>query len=204
LDKIGLILKQKDHAPMNETLRYRGKYSYDYQFVVPKLMCSEVWPIRDLVCTKDQVIFDVGASHGAWTKAWVDAHGLAVKEVHMFEPMPANIAELKHKFAEEFFDEYGNTMSTRLILNETGLAAHSGMQQINSNAPTSGLASFAQTECILPDRIVKLDSSIEVPINTLTNYFKTTELEFAKTELKHLVPVAGEKLIEHSEGMILS
>ena len=155
---------------MDSNPRFKTLYEFDYHFLVPKLTCTEVWPLKDLVRASGQVIFDVGASHGAWTKAWLDTFGPAVEQIHLFEPLPGNAAQIRDKLKIGFFDEHMAGLSNRLVLNEFGIGDSVGTGTLNFNHATSGLSSFAQSACTLPDRVVQLDRSVDVPVRTLDDY----------------------------------
>ena len=163
---------------MSKNPRFESAYPFDYHFLVPKLICTEVWPVRDLVRHHHQVIFDVGASHGAWTKAWVDSFGPAIEEFHLFEPLPGNAEEIRHKLQSGFFDETQPGMAQRIHLNEHAVGEARGFGSIHFDRPTSGLASLAQTECVLPDRVVKLTEQLRVSVCTLDDYCAERAVEW--------------------------
>ena len=163
---------------MIQNPRFDNQYPFDYHFLVPKLICTEVWPVRDLITQHAQIIFDVGASHGVWTKAWLDSFGPAVEQIHLFEPLPGNAAEIRDKVNSGFFEDCMPGVSGRLQLNEFGLGETDAMAVMHFDHPTSGLASLAQSACVLPDRVVQLDREIGVPVSTLDGYCREKRIEF--------------------------
>jgi FkbM family methyltransferase len=108
-------------------------------------------------CKGKPVIFDVGANRGeyaAMIAGQMNANGIEDFEIHLFEPQPACIEELRTRFAGD----------ERFIINPFGLSEHEGMAEIHFDFSGSSSASLFER------KEIQLDQKCMISLKPLQQY----------------------------------
>jgi len=162
---------------MNEHLRYEPFYRIPFGRTIPMFQLKEISPFFQQVgydTLKNMVVFDVGANQGQWTAALLMHSGRNVSKVHMFEPLPGNLAIIDQGMLDGLF----GTHNEHIKLNRLGLSHATGSAILHFEAEKSALASIDNAVALMPASSVALGMSREIQLATLDSYCTENKIDW--------------------------
>ena len=107
------------------------------------------------------VVFDVGAHAGRWTEA-VLAH-CTVASVHLFEPLPAQAAALRERFAEGIRRE-------QLRVEQCAVGEQAGSREFHHYTTSPAWSGLHRRHSVERETSIRPPESLRVPVITLDDY----------------------------------
>lgn len=160
---------------LEKPFRLRGEYRFEYAYHLSRLSATEIAPLLDFVDSDSNIVFDVGASVGRWTKAWLDTFGDRTEAVHMFEPLSVNAGRIRNRLRHGFYDEY-TVCSNKLHVHQTAIGDAVGETNLHYTQNKLALASIVHDACNLPDKSIDLEQSVQVPVTTIDTFCAENEI----------------------------
>lgn len=146
-----------------KSLRFREEYRSEYSKGLAKLTATEIAPLIPLVTRGANVVFDIGANVGLWTKGWLDTFADITSAVYMFEPLPDNILRIEKRLSDGYYDEH--FPCSRLIhVHQAAVGQEPGTAEINYVQNNTTISSIVHDQCTLMGKSVALDQRLQVPV----------------------------------------
>jgi len=161
---------------MTSDLRYSKKYRKLYAEAIPRYTINEVEPIFKQIGHTHKTpltVFDVGANVGGWSLALIQHSAPWIGPMHLFEPMPGNLKQLKIAMADGL---YGPNLKN-MILNRFALSDTKGTSVINFENDVTGFASIGSSIVHLLARNVKLPRKLNIQTETIDAYCAANEID---------------------------
>lgn len=158
-------------------VRRRARAQWENE-LVPRLARTEIQPLAKFVGDRTlEVVIDIGANKGLWTKALLDTFPGRVRQVHLFDPSPENCWELRNRDDNLVFAEADFPL---LEIHECAMGDEPGTATLFTNEDGSPLASLYEHEAGGWGRNlaeIKLDQQIPVTVETVDSFLERTGIE---------------------------
>lgn len=149
-------------------VQYSPAYRKLFAEHIPRFQLLEIEPIMKRfghAPSRPLRVFDVGGNTGGWSIALVRHSGPWIGEIHMFEPMPGNLAKIEDAKRDGLFSGCPDIRVCPFALSD-----RNGSVTVHYENDVTGLASIDNDNAMLPARNVTLAKTLEAETRTLDSY----------------------------------